>query len=70
MTDLAILPGLLEEAAADLRTSRAPHDETFEELSYALDLALTALYRFNMSQAPARRRTASAPPRLVLAASR
>lgn len=70
MTDLAILPGLLEEAAAGLRASRAPRDENFEELSYALDLTLAALYRFNMSQPQNGVRPAAMASRLVLVASR
>ena len=70
MTDLAILPGLLEEAADDLRTSHAPRDESFEELSFALDLTLAALYRFNMSHSKNVVRSASIASRLVLVANR
>jgi hypothetical protein len=47
MANLTELPGLLEEAAEHLRASRAPRDETFEELCFAVDLALAALYRFH-----------------------
>lgn len=70
MTDLAILPGLIEEAAEDLRTSHAPRDESYEELSYALDLTLAALYRFNMSHPQNAVRNAAMASRLVLVASR
>ena len=75
MANLTELPDLLEEAAEILRTSRAPRDETFEELAYALDLTLAALYRFHAeSQA---RELVCGPmamprraPSLVLVASR
>lgn len=70
MTDLTILPGLLEEAAETLRALNTPRDETFEELSYALDLALTALYRFNMTHAQSRARALPTRARLMLVASR
>jgi hypothetical protein len=47
MASLTELPALLEEAAEVLRLSRAPRDETFEELTYAVDLTIAALYRFH-----------------------
>lgn len=70
MDELAILPRLLEQAAENLRVSRAPRDEDFEELSYALDLTLAALYRFNASRAYAAAPRVTAPVKLVLVASR
>lgn len=75
MHSLAELPDLLEEAAELLRLSRAPRDETFEELVYAVDLTLAALYRFHAeSQARELVRgptTKSRPaPSLMLVASR
>lgn len=73
MASLSELPGLLEEAAEHLRVSRAPRDETFEELCFAVDLTLAALYRFHAESRarelvyePAVRRA----PALMLVASR
>lgn len=73
MASLSELPGLLEEAAKHLRVSSAPRDETFEELCYAVDLALAALYRFHAEtqareiiREPVMQRT----PALILVASR
>lgn len=75
MASLTELPALLEEAAEHLRASRAPRDETFDELSYAVDLTIAALYRFHAESlaremvrgpAPIRQRA----PALVLVSSR
>jgi hypothetical protein len=70
MIDLTILPGLLEEAAETLRTSQTLHDENFDELSYALDLALTALYRSNMTRTDSRAPALPMRAKLTLVASR
>ena len=75
MASMVNLPRTLEQAAAQLRVSSAPRDESFEELSYAIDLALAAAYRFNaesLDRAPTHGVAAamSKRPSLVLVASR